>query len=45
MNGAESLLSTYAILNIELARLGVEKPGLTAHSLFDLHDPTLDWVR
>jgi acetolactate synthase-1/2/3 large subunit len=36
---------SYAILNIELARLGVDSPGLTARSLFDLHDPTLDWVK
>jgi acetolactate synthase-1/2/3 large subunit len=36
---------SYAILNIELARVGVENPGLTAQSLFDLHDPTLDWVK
>jgi acetolactate synthase I/II/III large subunit len=36
---------SYAILNIELARLGVEDPGLKAQSLFDLHDPTLDWVK
>jgi acetolactate synthase-1/2/3 large subunit len=28
-----------------LARLGVDSPGLTARSLFDLHDPTLDWVK
>jgi acetolactate synthase I/II/III large subunit len=36
---------SYAILNLELARLGVENPGLTAQSLFDLHNPTLDWVK
>ena len=36
---------SYAILNIELARLGVDNPGLTTRSLFDLHDPTLDWVK
>jgi acetolactate synthase-1/2/3 large subunit len=36
---------SYAILNIELARVGVEHPGLTARSLFDLHSPTLDWVK
>ena len=36
---------SYAILNIELARLGVDNPGLTARSLFGLHDPTLDWVK
>jgi acetolactate synthase I/II/III large subunit len=36
---------SYAILNIELERVGVEHPGLTARSLFDLHSPTLDWVK
>ena len=36
---------SYAILNIELARLGVDNPGLTTQLLFDLHDPTLDWVK
>ena len=36
---------SYAILNIELARFGVDHPGLTARSLFDLHNPTLDWVK
>jgi len=36
---------SYAILNIELARVGVDNPGLTARSLLDLHDPTLDWVK
>jgi len=36
---------SYAILNIELARLGVDDPGPTTRLLFDLHDPTLDWVK
>ena len=36
---------SYAILNIESARVGVANPGLRAQSLFDLHDPTLDWVK
>jgi acetolactate synthase I/II/III large subunit len=36
---------SYAILNIESARVGVANPGLKAQSLFDLHDPTLDWVK
>ena len=36
---------SYAILNIELVRVGVDNPGLRARSLFDLHDPTLDWVK
>jgi acetolactate synthase I/II/III large subunit len=35
---------SYAILNIELARVGVDHHGLTAGPLLDLHDPTLDWV-
>ena len=36
---------SYAILNIESARVGVANPGLRAQPLFDLHDPTLDWVK
>jgi acetolactate synthase I/II/III large subunit len=36
---------SYAILHIELARVGVDHPGLAARSLFDLQNPTLDWVR
>jgi acetolactate synthase-1/2/3 large subunit len=36
---------SYAILNIESARLGVDNPGLTTRLLFDLRDPTLDWVK
>jgi len=28
-----------------LARVGIDNPGLRARSLFDLHDPTLDWVK
>ena len=36
---------SYAILNIESARVGVANPGLKAQSLFDLHDPILDWVK
>jgi len=36
---------SYAILNIEFARVGVDTPGLTAQSLLDLHDPALDWVK
>jgi acetolactate synthase-1/2/3 large subunit len=36
---------SYAILNIELARVGIDRPGSTARSLFDLHNPTLDWVK
>lgn len=36
---------SYAILHIELARLGVEQAGPAARALFDLQDPSLDWVR
>ena len=35
---------SYAILKIELARVGAENPGPKALSLFDLHNPELDWV-
>lgn len=35
---------SYAILNIELARVGVEKPGPKALSMLDLTNPALDWV-
>jgi acetolactate synthase-1/2/3 large subunit len=35
----------YAILHIELARVGVGQPGLAARSLFDLQNPTLDWIK
>ena len=35
---------SYAILNIELARVGVEKPGPTALSLLDLTNPEIKWV-
>ncbi len=34
----------YAILNVELMRVGAENPGPKALSLFDLHNPELDWV-
>jgi acetolactate synthase-1/2/3 large subunit len=36
---------SYAILNIELARVGARNPGPTALSMLDLHNPTLDWVQ
>ena len=32
------------ILQIELARAGIAKPGLAANSLTDLSNPNLDWV-
>ena len=35
--------SSYAILNIELERVGVLNPGPTAKSLLDLSNPTIDW--
>jgi acetolactate synthase I/II/III large subunit len=35
---------SYAILNIELMRVGVEQAGPKALSMLDLHDPTLDWL-
>jgi acetolactate synthase-1/2/3 large subunit len=35
---------SYAILNIELARVGVTNPGPKALSLLDLTRPTIDWV-
>ncbi len=35
---------SYAILNIELARVGVTNPGPIALSLLDLTRPAIDWV-
>ena len=35
---------SYAILNIELARVGVEAPGPTALSLLDLTNPSIQWT-
>jgi acetolactate synthase-1/2/3 large subunit len=35
---------SYAILNIELARVGAGNPGPKALSMLDLHNPELDWV-
>ncbi len=35
---------SYAILNVELWRVGVENPGPKALSMLDLHNPTLDWL-
>lgn len=37
--------SSYAILNFELSRLGVEKPGQKALSMLDLSNPDLNWVQ
>lgn len=36
---------SYAILNIELMRVGAENPGPKALSMLDLHNPELDWVK
>jgi len=35
----------YAILNIELMRVGAENPGPKALSLFDLRNPELNWMQ
>lgn len=34
---------SYAILNIELMRVGVQNPGPKALAMLDLHNPALDW--
>jgi len=34
---------SYAILNIELSRVGAGTPGAQALSMLDLHNPELDW--
>jgi acetolactate synthase-1/2/3 large subunit len=36
---------SYAILNIELSRVGAGAPGPKATSMLDLHNPELDWVK
>lgn len=36
--------SSYAILNIEMQRVGVENPSEKAKSLLDLSNPTIDWI-
>ncbi len=36
---------SYAILNFELYRLGVEQPGPSAASMLNLTNPELDWVQ
>ncbi|MDO8289902.1 MAG: acetolactate synthase large subunit [Parvibaculum sp.] len=36
--------NSYAILNIELMRVGAENPGPKALSMLDLHNPELNWV-
>ena len=35
---------SYAILNIELARVGIDAPGDTARALLDLTRPAIDWT-
>ncbi len=35
----------YAILQIELARVGVQNPGPKALSMLSLRDPAIDWVK
>ena len=35
---------SYAILNMELNRVGAEPPGPKARSLLDLSDPNIDFV-
>jgi len=37
--------SSYAILNLELMRVGVANPGERARSMLDLTNPSLDWVK
>lgn len=36
---------SYAILNIELMRVGVQNPGPKALSMLDLRNPAIDWSR
>jgi acetolactate synthase-1/2/3 large subunit len=36
---------SYAILNVELMRVGATERGPKALSMLDLHDPALDWVK
>ncbi len=36
---------SYAILNIELARVGAENPGPKALSMLDIGNPDLNWVK
>jgi thiamine pyrophosphate-dependent acetolactate synthase large subunit-like protein len=35
---------SYAILNVEMMRVGAENPGPKALSMFDLRNPDLNWV-
>ena len=36
---------SYAILNIELKRVGIDNAGARALSMLDLHDPELNWAQ
>ena len=36
---------SYAILNIELERVGIGQPGARALSVLDLHDPEMNWAQ
>jgi acetolactate synthase-1/2/3 large subunit len=37
--------SSYAILNLELARVGVENPGERASSMLDISRPNIEWTK
>lgn len=37
--------SSYAILNLELMRVGVDNPGERAKSMLDLTNPCIEWVK
>jgi acetolactate synthase-1/2/3 large subunit len=37
--------SKYAILNVELGRVGVKNPGERALSMLDISNPYIDWVK
>lgn len=36
---------SYAILNVEMQRMGFTEPGPVALSMLDLHDPAIDWCK
>jgi acetolactate synthase-1/2/3 large subunit len=36
---------SYAILNVELMRVGAQNPGPAALSMLDLNNPALNWVK
>jgi acetolactate synthase-1/2/3 large subunit len=37
--------SSYAVLNLELQRVGVENPGERAQSMLSLNNPGLEWTK